>query len=385
MLNIDFNKHNAEVKRVWEAYRARKPYRVPMILGTNTRYYIFNGATNPEGKITFKEYITSPDVMFETQLQFQYWSRHNLIQDAELGLPSDSWKIFADFQNFYEAAWFGAEVHYYDDQVPDTLPFLNEDNKRMLFDRGLPDPFTGGIMKKVTEYWEYFNEKCKTYRFHGIPVENLPPSGSLGTDGILTVATNLRGSGLYLDFYDDPNYAKQLLDFITTAVINRIRAWRKRLGQPERTPGFGFADDSIQLISTELYEEFVLPCHKRLIDELSEGKGPNSCHLCGDVMRHLPTMKEKLNVTMFDTGFPIDFGWVRKTLGPEVEIAGGPRIDLLLKETPEAVEQETKRILQSGIMDGGRFILREGNNLAPYTPLENISAMYSACKKYGKY
>ncbi|MDI6784996.1 MAG: uroporphyrinogen decarboxylase family protein, partial [bacterium] len=345
---------------------------------------------NPDKKITFQDYTNSPDVMFETQLQFQYWSRHNLIQDAELGLPSDSWKIFADFQNFYEATWFGAEVHYYDDQVPDTLPFLNEDNKRFLFDRGLPNPFTGGLMKKVTEYWEYFNEKVgagspRPYLFHGIKVENLPPSGSLGTDGILTVATNLRGAGLYLDFYDDPEYVKQLLDFVTTAVIERIRAWRNRLGQPERTPGFGFADDSIQLISTELYEEFVLPCHKRLIDELSEGKGPNSCHLCGDVMRHLPIMKEKLNVTIFDTGFPLDFGWVRKTLGPEVEISGGPRIDLLLKETPEAVEQETKRILQSGIMDGGRFILREGNNLAPYTPLENIAAMYSACKKYGRY
>ncbi len=102
-------------------------------------------------------------------------------------------------------------------------------------------------------------------------------------------------------------------------------------------------------------------------------------------MHHLPIMKKKLKITMFDVGFPIDFSWVRKTLGPDVEISGGPRIDLLLKESPQMVEQETKRILESGIMDGGRFILREGNNLAPYTPLENINAMYSTCLKYGKY
>jgi len=36
-------------------------------------------------------------------------------------------------------------------------------------------------------------------------------------------------------------------------------------------------------------------------------------------------------------------------------------------------------------MDGGRFVLREGNNLAPCTPLENIEAMYEAGKLYGRY
>jgi uroporphyrinogen-III decarboxylase len=36
-------------------------------------------------------------------------------------------------------------------------------------------------------------------------------------------------------------------------------------------------------------------------------------------------------------------------------------------------------------MRGGKFILREGNNLAPGTPIENVAAMYEACKKFGPY
>jgi uroporphyrinogen-III decarboxylase len=36
-------------------------------------------------------------------------------------------------------------------------------------------------------------------------------------------------------------------------------------------------------------------------------------------------------------------------------------------------------------MEGGRFVLREGNNLAPGIPLENLWAMYDTVKEYGVY
>lgn len=53
--------------------------------------------------------------------------------------------------------------------------------------------------------------------------------------------------------------------------------------------------------------------------------------------------------------------------------------------TPAQVRQETLRILRSGVMEGGKFILREGNNLAPGTPLENLHAMYETAKEAGRY
>jgi len=36
-------------------------------------------------------------------------------------------------------------------------------------------------------------------------------------------------------------------------------------------------------------------------------------------------------------------------------------------------------------MKGKRFIMREGNNLASLTPVENIVAMYESTKEYGRY
>ena len=58
-------------------------------------------------------------------------------------------------------------------------------------------------------------------------------------------------------------------------------------------------------------------------------------------------------------------------------------MEILRTGTPADVRAETKRILQSGVMDGGKFVLREGNNLAPRTPPENVAAMYEACKESG--
>jgi uroporphyrinogen-III decarboxylase len=380
---MDFEAHNREVKEVWEAFQARKPIRVPVILGLNVRYYLFSPWLNPRG-ITFQEYSEDPDLMIETQLEFQYYVRHNLLQDAEMGMPKDTWPgVGVDLQNYYEAAWFGCPVRYYEGQVPDTEPILTDDRKRMLLDRGIPDPFKDGIMAKNVRFWEYMRERIKDYTFKGLPVAGVGPSG-LGTDGPFTAAANLRGATqICLDIYEDPEYVRELLDYITEATIARIKAWREKLGHDAKPACWGIADDSIQLLSCEAYREFVLPAHKRLLSELA-GPGPHSIHLCGDATRHFKTIRDELNVMAFDTGFPVDFGRLRQDLGPDVQINGGPSIQFLLRATPDEVREEVRRILSTGVAEGGRFVLREGNNLAPGTPVANVSAMYHAAREFGR-
>ena len=89
---------------------------------------------------------------------------------------------------------------------------------------------------------------------------------------------------------------------------------------------------------------------------------------------------DELGVNEFEVGFLIDFGKIRQQLGPEVTIHVGPNIMLLKDGTPQEVAQETKRILNSGVLEGGRFVLREGNNLAPFTPFANLDAMYQQAR-----
>ena len=93
-------------------------------------------------------------------------------------------------------------------------------------------------------------------------------------------------------------------------------------------------------------------------------------------------LRDELGAYEFETGYPVDFGWLRRELGPEVLIHGGPSAIMLRQASPAEIRTETKRILDSGICDGGRFVLREGNNLAPGTPLANLAAMYETARAW---
>lgn len=378
-----FKEHNENVRRIWESFYAGKPERVPVIIGINPRYWLLNARLNKE-KISFKDYSTDAECMAEVQLQFFSYIRHNLYADHEMGIPENGWHIYVDLQNYYEAAWFGADIIFCDDNCPSTATLLDDDNKFRLFESGIPDPF-GSYYETALSMYEKMGDMIGRRVFLGKPVTGvgLP---SYCTDGPMTVACNLRGADKFcIDIYDDPSYAEQLLDYITDATIARIKAWNKRFSGSEITDSFYFADDSIQLLSCDMYRDLVLPRHKRLISELSSGKYSNSIHLCGDASRHFQMIRDELNVFSFDTGFPVNHENIVKQLGPDVTIQGGPSMPLLLHGTPEAVAMECRRILKEVMPHTKKFILRDANNIAPGVPLENIKAMYDTAVNYGQY
>ncbi|MFC1453144.1 uroporphyrinogen decarboxylase family protein, partial [Verrucomicrobiota bacterium] len=75
----------------------------------------------------------------------------------------------------------------------------------------------------------------------------------------------------------------------------------------------------------------------------------------------------------------MDHGALRRALGPDVEISGGVEAALLRDGTPEQCFDRARGILESGVKEGGRFILQEANNLPPCCPIENLQAVYAAC------
>lgn len=382
-LDSDFQEHNAESSELWKAFAANCHERIPVRLNTNPRILMLDPAYNHRG-LDYETYMNDADTMGQAVLEWLYWTRFLLPGDQEKGLP-ESWKLAIDFENLYDAAWFGCPVHYRAGQVPDTLPILDDDHKRMLFDRGAPEPFAGEWAEKCLAMLEVFHEKCTDgWTFLGQPVvppDNVPFAGN---DGVFTVAANLRGAtNLCLDMLADPEYVHELLGYITEAFVARMMAWRERLGMPAVLEEAGIADDCIELLSTDQYREFVLPYHKRIFEAFGSS-GKRSIHLCGDAQRHFRIVKDELGVTSFDTGFPVDFGQFRRDLGPDVLISGGPHISFFLKDDPAPIQQEVRRILTSGVLEGGRVILQEGNNLPPRARLDVCEAFYAEGKRLGR-
>ena len=388
----DFSRHNAEVADVWRAYHARCPSRLPVSIYGSVRNLIQNPALNTTG-YTFEDFFSNPEAQVQCQLAYQKWHRHNVLCDLPMGVPPDGWTLMVDFQNSYDAGWFGCPMHYDGNAVPDTTEIL-KDNKRKLYDLPCPDLLQGGLMGRAMEFFDYMHDRCRSLEFEGRPVRPPRTIPSEGCDGPLDAAYKLRGAAeVCTDMLEDPDYYHDLMGFITDALIKRMRAvrewrWQRFPDSPDKgkfqQPNFYFADDAIVLLSLDQYKEFVLPYHERLVHAFSDG-GPTRVHLCGDATRFFRFLRDRLNVQSFDTGFPVAHGWLRKELGPDVEICGGPTI-MTVKEGPvTAIREQVRAICASGIMEGGRFIMIAANNMAPGTPVEHVVALYEAAKHFGRY
>jgi hypothetical protein len=378
---MDFTRHNEEVRQVWEAYAAGKPTRVPVVITSGPRIWLLDPALNPEG-ITWKEYLNNPETFYQVILKHKYYAAHHIPQDDEMGIPEECWRVLLEFGNVYEESWLGCEIIYPEGQIATTRPRYAGEAKYEILEMGIPNPFAG-FMGHIREFYEYCTEKARHEDFHSKPVQCSHPV-PLGSDGPLTVANGIRGTAIFEDMLNDEDYYHQLMDLVTTAIIQRIHAWRGHFGLDPKPARGWFADDAVQFLSTRLYREKVLPYHRRYYEALF-GPGPHSIHLCGNVQRHLPTFIQELNVKSFDTGFPIQWSSLRDEIGEDVEIQGGVPVGNLLSDTPKQVAQRTREILESGIMRGGKFILKEANDLAPRVPLANLRAMYETGREYGKY
>jgi len=370
--------------RVWQRYRDGCPERVPVALRTNDRVYVLDPRFNREG-ITYQEMFADPGRMLYAQLQWQKLLRQHFHHycDYPTAYP-DKWQVVAFFHNVYEAWALGCEIRFEPGQVPDTLPRYTGDNKHAIFDVDIDHPLQREPFRRGIEFTERMRELARGLEFEGRPVEVLPYL-HLVSDGPLTVAMNLRGSEFLVDLVTDPEYADQLMAFITEAAIKRAKALLAYWGA-ELPAELWLADDSIALISDQMYQERVLPHHRRFYEALDpEGRATRLFHLCGNAARHFPAIVHSCGVRSIDTGFPVDFNWLRQAVGPEVEIWGGVQVNLLLHATPHQVMKRAREVLDSGVRAGGKFILTEANNLPPGVPAANLAALYQAALEFGKY
>lgn len=378
---------NEEKKAVWDAYNARKPKRVPLRWSVNSRIILLDPELNPE-KFTFEQYCTDPLVLMKVQSRFQEYLATTLNHtcDSSTQLP-EQWSFYVDSQNTYDGAYFGAPVRYEEDNCPSNVPCMTEADVDDFIKRDFSKPMENPWIKQKLAFHAKLTKAAKDFVYAGRK-GTVSPFG-IGFDGPVTISAVLMGQDIFTLLAAEPEKAVEFMRHMIGAVLIRNKAICELSGKKwEKGDSGWFADDSIQLISTDMYEELILPLHEFWYSSISNTTPASKkryIHLCGDVSRHMPTLVKKLGVYSFDTGFPIDHGAVRKAVGPEVEFSGGPHVALLRNGTPDQCYTRTKEILQSGIKEGGRFILQEGNNLPPCCPLENLRAVYAACLEFGGY
>ncbi|MEM2123416.1 MAG: uroporphyrinogen decarboxylase family protein [Candidatus Bathyarchaeia archaeon] len=331
--------------RVLEALNLKEPDRVPVVP------FIISFAAKYAG-IKFIEYCRDPWKLSEAQL----------LTADEFGVDA----VYVDSDAVIEAEAFGAEVVYFEDEVPSIgSPKVKsiEDIETLK----VPDPHSDGRMPVWIEATRILHEEAgdKLGIFTNI-------------NGPFQVAAQLLGiTGICMDMYRDPGLVEKLLEITTEAAIRFAQA-EVEAGSDAIVMGESLASPNI--VSPKQYERFVLPYDRKVITEVDI---PFLLHICGDASLIIDLMVAT-GTRFLEVDTPVDLAEIREKYGNKVGIRGNVNTALLLSGTPGEVEEAAKQCIIKAAKGGG-FILGSGCEVPRNTPQANLKAMVKAAIKHGTY
>lgn len=167
-------------------------------------------------------------------------------------------------------------------------------------------------------------------------------------EGPCAEAADLRGiNTLMIDFFDDPDFVRELFEF--TLQLG-IRFAREQVQAGVDIIGVG--DAAASLIGPQFYEQFVWPFEKRLVEELHAMGTRVRLHICGNICPLLEKIG-KLECDIVDLDFMVPVDQARKAMGPDqVLLEISTRYELSRTVRPS----RSWRLLASAIARRGRVL-----------------------------
>jgi MtaA/CmuA family methyltransferase len=257
-----------------------------------------------------------------------------------------------------EAADCGAVIQFFENQPPaiDESRALLAD-KQTLSSLKVPDPLGGGRMQDRVEAAAAMRRQVGGKRL----IEGW-------TEGPCAEAADLRGiNALMLDFYDDPAFVRDLFDFVVRMNLDFAKA-QVQAGADL----IGVGDAAASLVGPQIYEEFVWPCEKKMVDALHAMGTRVRLHICGNTSRILGGMG-RLGCEIVDLDFKVSLAQARQAMGEGQVLLGNlDPVAALRNSTPAAI---TAAIAQCHRQAGPRYIVGAGCEVPRDTPLENLQAL----------
>jgi len=202
------------------------------------------------------------------------------------------------------AALYGIPVRFETDQWPvsEHVHISDEEMRNLQPPDLLVNPFFLKIMEQVD--WIAQSEG-RVYGF-------------MNWQGVLNNAQRIRGQELFMDFYMNPEGVKNLLDCVSTTMIEAA----KILQQKQRESGIDFtfftiSNCLVNMISPELYAEFIQPLDQKIADAF-ETIGIHNC--AWSATQYLDYYAKVPQVGYIDMGMDSDLEKARK-LFPETRRA----------------------------------------------------------------
>jgi uroporphyrinogen decarboxylase len=377
-IGVSIEEIEARRTRVETAKRFGTPDRVPVLPALGHRYLV------PMTGTRFRDYYADPETMLRTQILAQKWLMENIRTDAN-AITGPWVGAWTDFQNTFEAGSLGVEIVFPDDDIPWVGPGWVKDERDL--DRLEAMDFVhAGLNARQIKYRQAMMSVAGKYpmRFQGGPVfyPGESPNLTHTSDGPFGVAGDLMGNTeIFLACAERPDFVRELLRIVTDKLI----AWLDFCAEEERLPrpfGLAWTDDLAVSLSRRMFEEIVLPSEKRLRDHFG---GWAMLHMCGRSDHLLEVFRDGLRIHEFQGfGWEVDLDRIAAVMGGRVVLLGNVNPMLIRGGTPDEIREATRRVIEKlGPYRG--FIVQDGNNIPPGSPVENINALMDAAERHGRY
>lgn len=105
--------------------------------------------------------------------------------------------------------------------------------------------------------------------------------------GPFTLASHLRGTNIFMDMFDEPDYVKALIDYAT-----RVGSMMATEALKAGADVVAAVDPLVSQISPDHFRDFLTEPFRRLFGEIRAGGGYSSFFVCGDATRNIEPMCE---------------------------------------------------------------------------------------------
>jgi len=173
--------------------------------------------------------------------------------------------------------------------------------------------------------------------------------------------------------FDDPEGLEAALQARTQRALEWAEEY-SRLGCECVWIGEGAASSSI--ISPEMYERFVLPYARPVVERLHQRGVRTIMHVCGDINKSAAVIAQT-GVDVMDIDYMVPLDHAREAAGGKICLKGNLNpMELLTKSAPE-IESACAALIRGAPRP---FVLSTGCLVPRDTPPENVEAMISASK-----
>lgn len=257
-----------------------------------------------------------------------------------------------------EAADCGAVVEYFENQPAAFVESRSRlADKCELLKLKIPDPLGGGRMHNAIKALALYNEKLRGEKL----IEGW-------IEGPIAEGADLRGiNAIMLDFFDDPKFIHDLFAFV---VAMELRYAREQVAAGADMIGIG--DAVASLVGPDIYEEFVWPYEKQLVDGIHSFGAKVRLHICGNTRALLGKIGDLgCDVVDLDSLSPI--AEARGKTGEKQVLLGNiDPVRVLRNQKPDSIREAVAQCHREA---GARFIVAAGCEVPRDTPHENLKAL----------